>query len=234
MRLEGRFGDTFTTQGGIMPAAIDEARLGEFMGQMVGHMTGGAMCFAVLLGDELGLYRALAGGGRDDGRRSCRGDGLQPAPGPGMAGRAGRRRPRHLRRRGGPLRVVARSGVGVGRRLVAGVRRPSDERVRLDVHRPRQDLGRVPGGRRAELGRPPSVPVLRDRVVLPHRVPRRAPGVDRGPRRRRRHARRRWLGRRCRLWARCVGGRAGAGVPAGADPWFRLPRGLDRHGSATG
>lgn len=30
-----------------------------FMGQMVGHMTGGALCFAVWLGDELGLYGAL-------------------------------------------------------------------------------------------------------------------------------------------------------------------------------
>ena len=45
-----------------MPVQIDETRLGEFMGQMVGHMTGGALCFAMLLGDELGLYRALAGG----------------------------------------------------------------------------------------------------------------------------------------------------------------------------
>ena len=42
---------------------IDEAKLGEFMGQMVGHMTGGALCFGVWLGDELGLYRALASAG---------------------------------------------------------------------------------------------------------------------------------------------------------------------------
>jgi 2-polyprenyl-3-methyl-5-hydroxy-6-metoxy-1,4-benzoquinol methylase len=42
---------------------IDEAKLGEFMGQMVGHMTGGALCFGVWLGDELGLYRVLAGAG---------------------------------------------------------------------------------------------------------------------------------------------------------------------------
>ena len=44
-----------------MAAEIDEAKLGEFMGQMVGHMTGGALCFGVWLGDELGLYRVLAG-----------------------------------------------------------------------------------------------------------------------------------------------------------------------------
>ena len=42
-----------------MTQVVDEARLGEFMGQMVGYMTGGAMCFGVWLGDELGLYRAL-------------------------------------------------------------------------------------------------------------------------------------------------------------------------------
>jgi hypothetical protein len=42
-----------------MTQTVDEAKLGEFMGQMVGYMTGGAMCFGVWLGDELGLYRAL-------------------------------------------------------------------------------------------------------------------------------------------------------------------------------
>ena len=42
--------------------AIDEARMGEFMGRMAGYMTGGALCFGVWLGDELGLYRSLAEG----------------------------------------------------------------------------------------------------------------------------------------------------------------------------
>jgi SAM-dependent methyltransferase len=40
--------------------AIDEARLEEFMGRMVGYMTGGAACFGIWLGDELGLYKTLA------------------------------------------------------------------------------------------------------------------------------------------------------------------------------
>jgi 2-polyprenyl-3-methyl-5-hydroxy-6-metoxy-1,4-benzoquinol methylase len=44
-------------------AAVDEARLEEFMGQMVGHMTGATTCFAIWLGDELGLYKALAQNG---------------------------------------------------------------------------------------------------------------------------------------------------------------------------
>ncbi len=47
--------------------AIDEAKLEEFMGQMVGHMTGATTCYAIWLGDELGLYSALA----TDGARSA-------------------------------------------------------------------------------------------------------------------------------------------------------------------
>jgi 2-polyprenyl-3-methyl-5-hydroxy-6-metoxy-1,4-benzoquinol methylase len=46
-----------------MTQVFDESRLEQFMGQMVGYMTGGAMCFGVWLGDELGLYRVLAGTG---------------------------------------------------------------------------------------------------------------------------------------------------------------------------
>ena len=46
-----------------MTEAIDMARVEQFMGQMVGYMTGGAICYGVWLGDELGLYRALAGSG---------------------------------------------------------------------------------------------------------------------------------------------------------------------------
>src|SRR5260370_42124858 len=42
--------------------AIDEAKLEQFMGQMVGHMTGAAACLSIWLGDELGLYRTLARG----------------------------------------------------------------------------------------------------------------------------------------------------------------------------
>ncbi len=45
-----------------MTQMVDENRLEQFMGQMVGYMTGGALCFGVWLGDELGLYRALADG----------------------------------------------------------------------------------------------------------------------------------------------------------------------------
>jgi 2-polyprenyl-3-methyl-5-hydroxy-6-metoxy-1,4-benzoquinol methylase len=39
---------------------VDEAKLERFLSQMVGHMTGAAACFGIWLGDELGLYAALA------------------------------------------------------------------------------------------------------------------------------------------------------------------------------
>ena len=42
---------------------VDQGKLDAFMGKMVGHMTGGMICFGVWLGDELGLYRELAGSG---------------------------------------------------------------------------------------------------------------------------------------------------------------------------
>jgi 2-polyprenyl-3-methyl-5-hydroxy-6-metoxy-1,4-benzoquinol methylase len=43
---------------------VDQAKLEAFMGKMIGHMTGSAVCYSIWLGDELGLYRELAGSGR--------------------------------------------------------------------------------------------------------------------------------------------------------------------------
>jgi SAM-dependent methyltransferase len=43
-----------------MAVSIDEARLEEYVGQIVGFMTGSVVCSAIWLGDELGLYRSLA------------------------------------------------------------------------------------------------------------------------------------------------------------------------------
>jgi len=42
---------------------IDRGKLEAFTGVMIGHMTGAAICYSVWLGDELGLYRELAGSG---------------------------------------------------------------------------------------------------------------------------------------------------------------------------
>lgn len=43
--------------------SVDADRLEQFMGTMVGHMTGAALCFTMWLGDELGLYRVMAEAG---------------------------------------------------------------------------------------------------------------------------------------------------------------------------
>jgi 2-polyprenyl-3-methyl-5-hydroxy-6-metoxy-1,4-benzoquinol methylase len=42
---------------------VDGAKLDAFMGRMIGHMTGAAVCYSIWLGDELGLYREMAGTG---------------------------------------------------------------------------------------------------------------------------------------------------------------------------
>jgi 2-polyprenyl-3-methyl-5-hydroxy-6-metoxy-1,4-benzoquinol methylase len=42
---------------------VDQAALEQFMGQLIGTMTGGMMCFSILLGDELGLYQLMAEAG---------------------------------------------------------------------------------------------------------------------------------------------------------------------------
>jgi 2-polyprenyl-3-methyl-5-hydroxy-6-metoxy-1,4-benzoquinol methylase len=42
---------------------MDEAKLEQFMGAMIGHMTGAMLCFSVWLGENVGYYRAMAGAG---------------------------------------------------------------------------------------------------------------------------------------------------------------------------
>jgi SAM-dependent methyltransferase len=42
---------------------IDREKLEAFMGKMIGHMTGAAICYSIWLGDELGLYRELTDSG---------------------------------------------------------------------------------------------------------------------------------------------------------------------------
>jgi len=57
---------------------IDESKLETFMGQMVGNMTGAAMCFGVWLGDELGLYRAMHGAGAQTADEIATATGCNP------------------------------------------------------------------------------------------------------------------------------------------------------------
>ena len=114
---------------------VDPGRLEAFMGQMIGHMTGAALCYSIWLGDELGLYRALAGSGPRTADSVADKTGCNPrlvrewldgqAAGGLVAYDAGR----------GHLRARPRGRDGPRRRRLAGLRRPGHERVRLDVPR---------------------------------------------------------------------------------------------------
>jgi len=42
---------------------VDQVKLEAFLGKMIGYMTGSTICCSIWLGDELGLYRELAGSG---------------------------------------------------------------------------------------------------------------------------------------------------------------------------
>ena len=42
---------------------VDQGRIEELMGKLIGYMTGSTMCLSIWMGDELGLYRAMAGAG---------------------------------------------------------------------------------------------------------------------------------------------------------------------------
>src|SRR4051812_48816140 len=42
---------------------MDGAKLEQFMGAVVGHMTGAMVCFGVWVGGELGVWREMAGAG---------------------------------------------------------------------------------------------------------------------------------------------------------------------------
>jgi SAM-dependent methyltransferase len=57
---------------------MDEAKLEQFMGAMVGHMTGAMVCFGVWLGDELGLWREMAGAGPMSAEAVAKGAGTNP------------------------------------------------------------------------------------------------------------------------------------------------------------
>lgn len=47
-----------------MKRKVDEQKLNDFMGNLVGHMTGAMVCHGVWMGDELGLYRKMAEAGQ--------------------------------------------------------------------------------------------------------------------------------------------------------------------------
>ena len=72
--------------------SIDEARLEAFMDKFAGDFGAALHASTVVIGDKLGLYRALADIGPTDAVTLADATGLRPAPGPGVARRAVRLR----------------------------------------------------------------------------------------------------------------------------------------------
>ena len=58
---------------------LDEAKLNQFMGQMLADLGGAGSIAMVRMGDSLGLYKDTARERTDDGRGACRRRGRQPA-----------------------------------------------------------------------------------------------------------------------------------------------------------
>ena len=80
-------------------APIDMDKLMEFVGQFVGDLGATIAAGNVVVGDRLGLYRALAAAARRRPRRWPQRTGTDPRYVDGVAARPGRRRLRRVRRR---------------------------------------------------------------------------------------------------------------------------------------
>ena len=102
--------------------SVDETKLEQLMGQMVGHMTGAALCFGVWLGDELGLYRALTEVETATADELADDVGCNQRLVREWLRRPGGGRTPHVGRRQRPLRHHARGDDGPRRRRLAGVR----------------------------------------------------------------------------------------------------------------
>ena len=216
--------------------AIDEARLEQFMGRMVGHMTGATACFSIWLGDELGLYGALAARVRAQRRRAGRGGWLSSAAGARVAGRSGGGRACRVRRRRGSVFADCGGGDGAGGRHLAGVRGARDERASGRCSwtwRSRRPRSRGDGA----LAWGDHHPCLFKGTEWFFRTGYRAhlpgewiPALDGVEDKLKAGA----TGRGCRLRPRRLGGGDGGRVPEPRVSGVRLPRAVDRDGARPG
>ena len=134
---------------------MDEAKLNEFMGKLVVDMGGAAIMANVILGEELGLYRAHGRRQAGDAGATGRAHRLQRPAGARVAQRA-RPRAATSNTTQGRFRLPDRAGHGAGARGLAGLR--GRRRGRAGQHVPRQGQAgrRHARRRRAVVGRPPS------------------------------------------------------------------------------
>ena len=119
---------------------MNEAKLHEFMGKVVTDMGGAWMMAMVLIGDELGLYKAMADGKPTTAEALADALRLPSASGARVARRQRRLGlPRGRRRR---LPTAAGASDGPRERRLSGVRGARAERRRFVLHRSRQGARR--------------------------------------------------------------------------------------------
>ncbi len=212
---------------------IDQARLEQAIGQAVTD-TGAALNGAlVMLGGELGLWKALAGAGPVDRRRGRRAQRRARALRARVAGRPGRQRLPRVRRRGRHLHAAARAGDDLRRRGEPGLpaRRLPDHQ--LGVQRPAAARGALPRRRRASAGTSttpscsPAPSSSSGRATAPTCVAEWIPALDGVEEKLRAGGQ----GGRRRLRPRRLDRPDRAGVPAVDRARLRLPRGVDRAGA---
>ena len=97
------------------PQAVNEAKLHEFMMKAVGEMGAAMNTALIVIGDKLGLYKAMAGAGPMTSAELAAKTNTTERYVREWLVRAGRRRIHHLRRRHRPLHVASRAGAGAGR-----------------------------------------------------------------------------------------------------------------------
>ena len=182
-----------------------------------------------MIGDKLGLYRALADLGPTDAAALADATGCDARlvqewlDAQYVSGYC------HFSAQTATLLAEPRTGRRARRPEQPGLPRRQHDDRRVDRQGRGEGPRGVPNRQRPRLARAPPRPVPRHRAAVQARL-RRQPGlaVDPGPRRRRREARPRRLGRRPRLRARRLVDPARPGLPAGHDRRLRLPPGLDR------
>ena len=150
---------------------IDEGKLNQFIGQILGDLGGAASVALVRMGDALGLYRTLHEKGAMTCRRARqRGEGRR-ALSARMALASGGLQLSELRGRQRQVRAATRAGHGVRDRGQPGLH---DGRLRFDRGadgEPVQGPAGVQARGRRRLGRSGGMPVLRHRALLPPGLP---------------------------------------------------------------
>ena len=206
---------------------IDEAKLEEFMGQFVGDLGAAITAPLVLIGDKLGLYKAMADSEPVTPQELAERTDCRERYITGVALPAGGQRLRRVRRGHAYLQAPARAGDGAGRRRQPGVHPRRLSVVAATVKDEPQIAERFRSGEGFGWHEHHARPVRGHRAILPARLSGKPGGrLAARARRRARQAHSGRQGRGHRLRPRSVDDPDGQGVSGFALRWLGLPRGL--------